>query len=169
MGKNKKGANKVNTVKAPTVEAKVEETKVETIETSAEEVQEVKTPVPAVNKPADVKKPVITKPEAKKPEVKKPEEAKAPAKPQKAHIPSVKPEVLPLGTVNDKSLRATDMIALAGLNQTAIREQMLGDTPELATAMRKQHAITLVAANVLVMQEMKDSGLDKKIGIVYWC
>lgn len=36
------------------------------------------------------------------------------------------------------------MIALAGLNQTAIREQMLGDTPELA--MRKQHAITLVAA-----------------------
>ena len=166
MGKNKKGANKVNTVKAPTVEAKVEETKVETIETSAEEVQEVKTPVPAVNKPADVKKPVITKPEAKKPEVKKPEEAKAPAKPQKAHIPSVKPEVLPLGAVNDKSLRATDMIALAGLNQTAIREQMLGDTPELATAMRKQHAITLVAANVLVMQEMKDSGLDKKIGIV---
>ena len=166
MGKNKKGANKVNTVKAPTVETKVEETKVETVETSAEEVQEVKTPVPAVNKPADVKKPVITKPEAKKPEVKKPEEAKAPAKPQKAHIPVVKPEVLPLGAVNDKSLRATDMIALAGLNQTAIREQLLGDTPELAIAMRKQHAITLVAANVLVMQEMKDSGLDKKIGLI---
>ena len=165
MGKNKKGA-KVNTVKAPIVEAKVEETKVETVETSAEEVQEVKTPTPAVNKPADVKKPVITKPEAKKPEVKKPEEAKAPAKPQKVHIPSVKPEVLPLGAVNDKSLRATDMITLAGLNQTTIREQLLGDTPELAIAMRKQHAITLVAANVLVMQEMKDSGLDKKIGII---
>jgi hypothetical protein len=161
MGKNKKSA-KVNTVKAPIVDTKVEETKVETVETSA---TEVKAPV-VVDKPADVKKPVITKPEVKKPQVKNPEEAKAPAKPQKVHIPSVKPEVLPLGTVNDKSLRATDMIALAGLNQTAIRENLLGDTPELAIAMRKQHAISLVAANVLVMQEMRDSGLDKKIGIV---
>ena len=166
MGKNKKSA-KVNTVKAPIVETKVEETKVETVETSAEEVKEVKAPIPAVEKPADAKKPVITiKPEVKKPQVKK-EDAPAPARPSsKVHIPSVKPEVLPLGAVNDKSLRATDMIALAGLNQTAIRENLLGDTPELATAMRKQHAITLVAANVLVMQEMKDSGLDKKIGIV---
>lgn len=165
MGKNKKSA-KVNNIKAPIVATKVEETKVETVETSAEEVKEVKAPIPAVEKPADVKKPVITKPEVKKPQVKKEETPAPAAKPPKAHIPSVKPEVLPLGAVNDKSLRATDMIALAGLNQTAIREQLLGDTPELALAMRKQHAITLVAANVLVMQEMRDSGLDKKIGIV---
>jgi len=154
MGKNKKKV--VAPVKAPVVETKAEEVIVPTTETSKESSKETK-----VETKADVKKPEQAAKVEVKPQVKEPVK---PAKQVNKPIPSVKAEVVTDKTYAVNGLTAHDAILLASVNQTAIREINGQETPELAEAMRKMTAFSVVSANIMFQQELIASGKTKELG-----
>ena len=75
------------------------------------------------------------------------------------------PQVIAPGTDN-KDIAAKDAIKLAELNRDAMTMGLLGDTPELNSMLRKQYAVALVIANVLLQEEMKATGTDKRLGLI---
>ena len=118
--------------------------KVEKVVTVTPEVKtpEVKVETPTVTPPKPVDKPRITSP--------------------KERIPIVKPQIV----TENKDLSAKDAIKLAELNRDSISMGLLGDTPELGAVLRRNYAISLVVANVLFQEEIKVSGVDKRIGLI---